>query len=97
MRRTKDKKKSDYLRWQKSGKSKHLFCKEEGIGYHTFLKDCELFSEYLSVGFSRVEPAPIVKEESKIEIFEPNGRRVLLPVNTPLPILLLLIGEHARA
>ena len=96
MRRSERKKRLDYLRWQRSGLSKRVFCKGKGIGYHTFLKDCKVFGAESQAGFSRVEmPEPTVTERC-IEIHERDGRRIVLPLETPAGIIRLFLKGHAR-
>jgi len=80
----------------KSGESKLAFCKRRGIDYHTFLKDCKLFSSEEVAGFARVElPEPSISKQ-QIEIHERDGRRVFLPLDTPESIIRLFLNAHAR-
>lgn len=96
MRRTKDKKKRDYLAWQQSGKSKMAFCKERKLGYHTFVKDCKRFSAERGVGFSRVELQAASTTRERIEIHEQNGRRVFIPLDAPEGIIRMFLKGYAR-
>jgi len=81
MRGNKDKKMADYIRWKSSGMSKNSFCKTEGLCYHTFLSFCkkQVVSEK---GFNEVKPELFSSQESKIEVIDVQGRRILLPLNT---------------
>lgn len=97
MRRTKDKKKQDYLQWKKSGESKLAFCKRKGIGYHTFLNDCKEYAKEADPGFSQISfPGTAVIGE-RIEIYERDGRRILLPLDTPVEIMRMFVRGYARA
>jgi len=90
MRGNKDKKMADYIRWKSSGMSKNSFCKTEGLCYHTFLSFCkkQVVSEK---GFNEVKPELFSSQESKIEVIDVQGRRILLPLNTPLDILKIFV------
>jgi hypothetical protein len=96
MRGTKDRKKKDYIAWQKSGKSKLAFCKERGLGYHTFVKDCKRFSAEAGVGFSRVELPASSTPRERIEIHEQDGRRVFIPLDAPESIIRMFLKGYAR-
>lgn len=96
MRRTKDKKKRDYLAWQQSGKSKMAFCKELGLGYQTFVKDCKRFAAVEGVGFSRLDLPLSPTTRERIEIHEQDGRRVFIPLNAPEGIIRMFLKGYAR-
>jgi hypothetical protein len=97
MRRANENKKEVYLAWRQSGKSKMAFCKERGIGYHTFVKECKWFSSQEISGFSKVEMIEPSQSKDRIEIYECDGRKVFLPVHTPLEIIRMFLKGHARA
>ena len=96
MHGTKDRKKKDYIAWQKSGKSKLSFCKERGLGYHTFVKDCKRFAGEPFVGFSRVELPAVSTARERIEIHEQDGRRVFIPLDAPEGIIRMFLKGYAR-
>lgn len=90
MRVTKDKKMADYNRWKSSGMSKNSFCKAEGLCYQTFLTFCKK-QGLCERGFHEVKPELFYGQDSKIEVIDVQGRRILLPLNTPLAILKMFV------
>lgn len=93
---TKNKKKKDYMAWQKSGKSKMAFCKERGLGDHTFVKDCKRSAAEAGVGFSRFELTASPAPRERKEIHEQDGRRVFIPLDAPESIIRIFLKGYAR-
>lgn len=74
--RTREEKESIVRQWQASGKSRKVFCDENGIGYNSLVSWCKQLKDARPAGFSQVKLSPTVTSELYAQAHFPGGIRI---------------------